>query len=157
MLHWITMKYAVSYMKMPNVGESATSRMFSDLPVSTENKTNKQKNNAPGGFSQKHGVRGCSEVLRCIFINSVYQWGGFEIVWPLISVMVWRWAVLLMKMIIMGHHFSKNGIEMGWFSHTSEVLQWSGVFLCLFVCLFFSQYTGIEMVNILKSTLSIPV
>ena len=30
-------------------------------------------------------------------------------------------TVLLMKMIIMGHHFSKNGIEMGWFSHICEV------------------------------------
>ena len=34
----------------------------------------------PGGYSLKHGVRGCSKVLRCIFIILVYQWGGFEIV-----------------------------------------------------------------------------
>ena len=33
-----------------------------------------------GGFSLKHGVRGCSKVLGAFSSILVYRWGGFEIV-----------------------------------------------------------------------------
>ena len=55
----------------------------------------------------------------------VYQWGGFEIVPGILMTPYFcdgmTMGCFLMKMIIMGHHFSKNGIAIGWFSHTSEV------------------------------------
>ena len=85
----------------------------------------------------------------------VYQWGGFEIV-PGIPLFLWWYDDGYFadeNDNNAGHYFSKNGLEMGWFSHTT----YDRVCFFFFFFFFLVQYTGIEMINILKSTLSIPV
>ena len=41
-------------------------------------------------FSLKHGVRGCSEVLKCIFINFGIPMGWFEIVPDILTLVLSR-------------------------------------------------------------------